>query len=264
MFYLLGYLLLDPRQEYNRDKAEENTFILALDGDVDFKPDAVQRLIDLMQMNRLLGAACGRIHPVGRGLIPWYQRFEYAIGHWLQKATEHVTGCVLCSPGCFSLFRAKALLEVMETYSQKASKPEEFVQFDLGEDRWLCTLLLKRGYRIEYSAASDAYTRCPESFKVFYNQRRRWGPSTMVNIMDILTGWKETVQINKSISTLYIMYTGLIMAGTILGPGTIFLMITGSISAAFQVSNMTALLTNLIPITIFVLICFFTKEEIQV
>ena len=25
-----------------------------------------------------------------------YQKFEYAIGHWLQKATEHVLGCVLC------------------------------------------------------------------------------------------------------------------------------------------------------------------------
>ncbi len=28
-----------------------------------------------------------------------YQMFEYAIGHWLQKSTEHVMGCVLCSPG---------------------------------------------------------------------------------------------------------------------------------------------------------------------
>ena len=26
----------------------------------------------------------------------WYQLFEYAIGHWLQKATEHMLGCVLC------------------------------------------------------------------------------------------------------------------------------------------------------------------------
>ena len=25
-----------------------------------------------------------------------YQKFEYAIGHWLQKATEHMLGCVLC------------------------------------------------------------------------------------------------------------------------------------------------------------------------
>ena len=40
-----------------------------------------------------------------------YQKFEYAVGHWLQKATEHVLGCVLCSPGCFSLFRAKAIMD---------------------------------------------------------------------------------------------------------------------------------------------------------
>jgi len=38
-----------------------------------------------------------------------------------------------------------------------------------GEDRWLCTLLLKNGYKVEYCAASDANTHAPEGdvfFKV--------------------------------------------------------------------------------------------------
>jgi len=35
-----------------------------------------------------------------------------------------------------------------------------------GEDRWLCTLLLQEGYRVEYCAASDALTYAPESFHV--------------------------------------------------------------------------------------------------
>lgn len=39
-----------------------------------------------------------------------------------------------------------------------------------GEDRWLCTLLLKQGWRVEYNAASDAYTNAPEDFKELYNQ----------------------------------------------------------------------------------------------
>ena len=56
----------------------------------------------------------------------------------------------------------------------------------LGEDRWLCTLLLQQGYRIEYCAAADAQTYAPEGFEEFYNQRRRWSPSTMANIMDLL------------------------------------------------------------------------------
>ena len=64
----------------------------------------------------------------------WYQDFEYAISHWLQKAAEHVYGCVLCSPGCFSLFRGSCMLDdnVMRKYSTIAESPAEFIQYDQG------------------------------------------------------------------------------------------------------------------------------------
>ena len=142
------------------------------------------------------------------GPMVWYQLFEYAIGHWLQKATEHMIGCVLCSPGCFSLFRGKALMDdnVMRRYTTKSDEARHYVQYDQGEDRWLCTLLLQRGYRVEYSAASDAYTHCPEGFNEFFQQRRRWVPSTMANIMDLLGDYKRTIQINDNISLPYIFY----------------------------------------------------------
>lgn len=45
----------------------QNTFLLALDGDVDFKPEAVTLLLDRMKKNADVGAACGRIHPIGSG-----------------------------------------------------------------------------------------------------------------------------------------------------------------------------------------------------
>ena len=161
MYYLLGYKLMElPIHDERKQAMAENTYLLALDGDIDFQPGAVTRLVDLMKKNKQLGAACGRIHPTGSGFMVWYQRFEYAVGHWLQKATEHVMGCVLCSPGCFSLFRGSALMDfnVMRMYTTKSELPMHFVQYDQGEDRWLCTLILQRGWRVEYSAASDAYT----------------------------------------------------------------------------------------------------------
>ena len=80
------------------------------------------------------------------------------------------------------------------------------MQYDQGEDRWLCTLLLQRGYRVEYSAASDSYTHCPEGFNEFFNQRRRWVPSTIANIFDLLMDYKRTVKINDNISLPYIWY----------------------------------------------------------
>ena len=119
MYYLLGHRLMElPIAVERKAVMAENCFLLTLDGDIDFQPNAVSLLVDLMKKNKNLGAACGRIHPVGTGPMVWYQLFEYAIGHWLQKATEHMIGCVMCSPGCFSLFRAKALMDdnVMRRY----------------------------------------------------------------------------------------------------------------------------------------------------
>lgn len=68
--------------------------------------------------------------------MAWYQMFEYAIGHWLQKATEHMIGCVLCSPGCFSLFRGKALMDdnVMKKYTLTSSEARHYVQYDQGNN----------------------------------------------------------------------------------------------------------------------------------
>ena len=198
--------------------------------------------------------------------MQWYQKFEYAIGHWLQKSTEHVMGCVLCSPGCFSLFRGEALMDenVMNTYTTVSTEPKHFVQYDQGEDRWLCTLLLQQGWRVEYSAASDSFTACPEGFKEFYNQRRRWMPSTLANILDLLADWKRVIRNNDDMSFFYIVYQILIMIGTLLGPGSIFIMIAGSISSVFGVGNWESFAMNLVPIVLYVIICLRTKTDFQI
>ncbi|KAG0723346.1 Chitin synthase chs-2 [Chionoecetes opilio] len=266
MYYLLGFKLMDqPISVDRKEVIAENTFLLTLDGDIDFAPNAVALLVDLMKKNTNLGAACGRIHPVGAGLMVWYQMFEYAIGHWLQKSTEHMIGCVLCSPGCFSLFRGKALMDdnVMARYTTKSSQARHYVQYDQGEDRWLCTLLLQRGYRVEYSAASDAYTHAPEGFSEFYNQRRRWVPSTMANIMDLLQDYKKTIKVNDNISLPYVFYQTMLMGGTILGPATIFLMLVGAFVAAFHIGNWPSFEYNIIPILLFMIACFTLNSNIQ-
>ena len=50
----------------------KNSYLLALDGDVDFQPKAIRLLVDLMKKDEELGAACGRIHPIGSGMRKEY------------------------------------------------------------------------------------------------------------------------------------------------------------------------------------------------
>ncbi|XP_062391950.1 chitin synthase chs-2-like [Sardina pilchardus] len=278
MYYLLGWKLHRKfYQDYesgmarviveeNLKKETMNTYLLALDGDTDFQPSSVMLLVDRLKMYPEVGAACGRIHPTGTGPMVWYQKFEYAVGHWLQKTSEHVFGCVLCSPGCFSLFRAAALMDdnIMKKYTITTTEAGHYIQYDQGEDRWLCTLLLQQGWRVEYSAAAEAYTNAPQEFQEFYNQRRRWGPSTMANSLDLLGSGRLTVTKNQSISTLFIVYQILNTAASILGPATVCLMIAGSFSFVFGVSPNLALALAVVPPVVYLALCYNLSTNTQI
>ena len=135
----------------------------------------------------------------------------------------------------------------------------------VGEDRWLCTLMLKQGYKVDYSAASDALTFAPEGFYEFYKQRRRWAPSTMANILDLLMDWNNVRNKNQNISLLYIAYQMFLFVSSVLTPGTIFLLVLGAINAAFpEIQPWLALIINLIPVCSLCLAIYLFKDEVQV
>ena len=72
LYYLLGHKLMELPISIDRKAViAQNAYLLALDGDIDFMPNAVHLLINLMKRNSNLAAACGRIHPVGAGLMAW-------------------------------------------------------------------------------------------------------------------------------------------------------------------------------------------------
>uniref|UniRef100_A0A3Q1K3U7 chitin synthase n=1 Tax=Anabas testudineus TaxID=64144 RepID=A0A3Q1K3U7_ANATE len=271
LYYLLGWKLMKNKRNRRNlfllhQKEKHNTYLLALDGDTDFQPTSVMLLIDRLKMYPRVGAACGRIHPTGSGPTVWFQKFEYAVSHWLQKTAEHVIGCVLCSPGCFSLFRAAALMDdnVMKRYATKSTEASHYIQYDQGEDRWLCTLLLKQGWRVEYNAASDAYTNAPEDFKELYNQRRRWGPSTLANVVDLLGDTNVISNRNKSMSKLFMFYQLFGIISAILAPATICLLVAGSLTFIFNIGSDVALVISVIPPIVFLILCFKLKSDTQI
>lgn len=249
-YYLLQYKFGFRRQNLHDEsgKIEYTPFVLALDGDIDFRANALHSVLNKSLSDKRIGVCCGRIEPQGSGMVYHYQRFEYAVGHWLQKTTEHVLGCVLCSPGCFSLIRGKAVFDSLFLkgpkdhhkktfttddaeievctrlrYAQRP-KPEDarqHVQWDQGEDRWMCTLLIQHGWRIEFVAISDSLTNAPIGLDEFFNQRRRWVPSTLFNTFDVVSSWRHTTKVNDSVSVGYIFYQVVLNLGSLIAPMTL-------------------------------------------
>ena len=116
---------------------------------------------------------------------------------------------------------------------------------------------------MDYCAASDALTYAPENFNEFFNQRRRWTPSTIANQIDLLSDTQNTVQMNANISYLYIIYQFILVVALVLGPSTITLAIATAFMSVFQTSLWQSYLMSLAPVIFYLIVCFKCKTDTQ-
>ena len=266
MYYILYYRIPKDEGMEHLDAnlaSYEKTFILTTDADIVFTPESVRSLIELLSRDRTVGAVCARTHPLGSGPVVWYQVFDYAVGHWFQKVAENVLGSVLCCPGCFSLFRASALKDVVQIYASNVSLAKDFLTKDMGEDRWLCTLMVQHGWRLEYCAASENFTFCPDHFEEFYKQRRRWIPSTLANLFELVSSGSRIAKKNNYISYLFILYQVLNIASTLLSPGAVIIVLVGGLSIAFELNTYLTLAIQLGIAGGFMVTCLYTSQKTQ-
>ena len=260
--------VLEHRIAKDKELTRNNTFILTTDADITFMPESAVVLLDMLDSDPQVGAVCARTHPQGSGLLYWYQVFDYAIGHWFQKAAEHILGCVLCCPGCFSAFRCSAIESVLDEYSTEVanSRATEFLTKDMGEDRWLCTLLVEKGWRLEYCAVSENHTHCPEDFDTFFKQRRRWIPSTVANLSLLITQASKITQGNDTVSILFVLFQGILVFSTAISPATVILVIASGFSSAYKVSDSSVIAIIVILVLLSVaygLFCIYGNPQHQ-
>ena len=274
MHYLLDYLLkknqntkeLNRKEDHNTSEERDNgSLILTIDGDMQFHPNSVLRLIDFVVDKPEIGAACGFILPAGTGILESVQKFEYSVQHWFSKTTEEVLGSVLCTPGCFSVLRGKALLEsnILKTFASQPIKPEHFLKYDQGEDRWLLTLLLKNGWKASFLPFSYAYTKAPDTIEEFYKQRRRWNNSLMANLLELCGNWRSIVSKNSGISLLFLPYIVFQITFFILAPGSVLLALVGKLGHFLDISRWIALIIHSVPIVLFIIVCFTMRQTHQ-
>jgi len=260
----MSYVLDLKERDRRGTENEDLTYILATDADVKFTPEDVSALMDLMTRDLKVGAVCGRTRPIGNGPVVWYQIFDYAVGHWFLKVANHVFGSVLCSPGCFSVYRATALRDVLKTYAGEIDSAMDFLTKDMGEDRWLCTLMVEEGWRLEYCAAAENSTYCPDNFDEFFKQRRRWGPSSLANQVLLINEQRKVRENNEHINFLFILYQIALLISTVIGPATVLLIVGGGLVYSYPSLNAEGVnITLLLIVLFFIVICLKTKQDTQ-
>lgn len=176
--------------------------ILMVDADTKVASDSLARMVACMVRDPTLMGLCGetRIANKNDSWVSRIQVFEYYLSHHMTKAFESMFGGVTCLPGCFCMYRIKAIKgdswvpilcspEIITTYSQSVVDTlHKKNLLLLGEDRFLTTLMLRTFPRRKLIFVPRAYckTTVPNTFSVLLSQRRRWINSTIHNLLELL------------------------------------------------------------------------------
>ncbi|KAI8919141.1 chitin synthase-domain-containing protein [Powellomyces hirtus] len=182
------------------------SLLFYIDADTEVYPDALGQLVHTMTHDQSIIGLCGEtvLSNESETWITKIQVYEYFISHHLTKAFEAIFGAVTCLPGCFCMYRIRSknnapLLiapEVVDEFSQNDVDTLHLKSlFDLGEDRFLTTLVLKHFSHMKCTFVNSAKcrTNAPDKWKVLASQRRRWINSTVHNLFELLSirqcGW---------------------------------------------------------------------------
>ncbi|XP_052826273.1 uncharacterized protein LOC106880633 [Octopus bimaculoides] len=203
------------------EEFDSRTYILATDADMKFDDNAVLDLLDTCNGDLRVGGACGRTHPVGEKNRPivWLQMFEYAKDFWMTKTSQNIIGSVMCCPGCFSLYRITALYHLLDEYSEPSTESMDVFVKDTGEDRWLCTLMMMRGWKLKYCTYAFNTTFCPSTMDEFLKQRRRWILSDVANTFLVFRHLPRLVRHNACFTAMYIICLVQLFLIVIVSPG---------------------------------------------
>ena len=94
-------------------------------------------------------------------------------------------------------------------------------------------------------------------------------PSTLANNYDLLADYKRVIKNNNDMSIFYILYQGIILIFTIIGPGMAFTLLitaTGTFLDSIVTTEtfLPSIIINIILLLMFIIVCFVGKSDTQI
>lgn len=149
--------------------------IIFVDSDSFVKPQSAKIITEHFLIDPKIGAVSGNsmVENLNLNILTKMQAARYGVSFDIFKASESVFGTVTCCPGCFSAYRKKAIIEVIDKW-----RYQKFLGSNstYGDDRSLTNFILRK-WRVIYCRKATATTIVPSCFSVLAKQQFRWKKS---------------------------------------------------------------------------------------
>lgn len=158
-------------------RAKSGVFV-TLDSDSEVLPHTMRHLVSPFAHSHRVGAVAGnvRVLNLDKGLIPKLLDVSFTMSFDFLRRAQSVYGGVLCTPGALSAYRAAAILPAMEAWAAQTFLGHAA---NIGEDRALTNVVLRRGFRVVYQKEAIVLTKVPEAYRGLSRMLLRWARSNV-------------------------------------------------------------------------------------
>ncbi len=128
----------------------------------------------------------------------------------------------------------------------------------------MCTLMMLKGWKLAFSPISHNYTYCPENFKEFLKQRRRWYLSDVFNQYLLISNLSKLIYRNKAFSLPFSLYLFIVFLLTLLAPFIGMWIMVGGLVMISGVSHIYLVTVNIVILVIYTIMCVTCTDKILI
>jgi hyaluronan synthase len=151
-------------------------YFITIDSDSVIQPDTVKQVIAPMLNDSRIGAVAGNVKVLdrSRSIMARMLAVRFVLAFDFLRASQSMYGCVTCTPGALSAYRADAIKPSLEEWRRQTFMG---LPANIGEDRALTNFVLRRGFYTTYQRSAIVQTKVPETYKGLCRMYLRWDRS---------------------------------------------------------------------------------------